>query len=335
MNFQKINFIWLVLLLISINSYGQVGLNKLAQSTMNFQLVSVSPKASGMGDAFFAVGKGSEAIFYNPAGMVETDKTFDITINYTQWIADINYLSVAALYSLGNYGSVGFSLLSVDYGEINGTSLVDPSMQDLYPAGYIDNGLINNVGAYSIGLTYAHAVSMNFLIGGNFRYVGQNLGDNNFNDETNNATKFVFDAGVLYKTYFKGFRFGMALRNFSTSIKREAVEEQLPLTFVVGTAINLWEFFEPEPSDEESLILAVDFMHSNAYSERFNFGLDYKILGMVSFRVGYQTNRDIQSWSAGFGLSTELSSTNIELNYSYSSMEYFDSINRLSLNFAL
>lgn len=336
---MKLNKLFLALMLVALlgkDIFAQVGLNKLAQSTMNFLLVSVSPKASAMGDAFYAVGNSSEAIFYNPAGISNTNNTFDISLNYTQWIADIKYLAGSATYNLENYGVLGFHILTVDYGEIIGTSLIDPSQQALYPDGYIDNGKLSNVGAYSIGLSYAKRISTQFSIGGNVRLAGQNLGENYFINGTskkNNAAKLVFDAGVLYNTGYKDFRFGMAIRNFSSNIKREEIDEQLPLLFTLGTAINLWKFVDENNLNNE-LTLAVDFAHFNNYSERMNIGVEYKFMNMVSLRGGYQTNRDIASWSAGIGLNTEVAGKLIEINYSYSYFKVFDNVNRISLIFS-
>ncbi len=270
----------------------QIGLNKVAQSTMNFQIVSISPKAAGMGDAYYSVGTGSDAIFYNPAGMAEMKSNFDVTFDYLQWIADINYYAGAIAWNLKDYGAIGLSFLSIDYGTIHGTSL------NLLN-GYTDNGPVPNVGAYSIGLTYAKYINTQFLVGGNMRFVGQNLGENTFIDGTtirNDATKLVFDLGVKYYTLFKDFRFGMAIRNFSSDIKRELISEQLPLTFTTGGAIDLMDFFNETHDKNTSLTFSTDFLHSNNYSERVNFGLEYKVLGMLTFRGGYQTNRSIQSW---------------------------------------
>ncbi len=318
-----------------IDGYGQVGLNKLAQSTMNFQLVSLSPKASAMGEAYYAVGKGAESIFYNPAGLADMDKTFNVVVDYTQWIAGINYIGGAAAWNLDNYGVVGLSLMSVNYGTIYGTSL-DPNTGSAL--GYIDNGALSNVSAYSFGVSYAKAISTQFSIGGNIRIAGQNLGENQFiNGATvkNNATKLVFDAGVKYYTGFKNFRFGMAIRNFSSNILREAIYEQLPLTFTVGTAIDLMDFINPMHSQEDALTLAVDFLHSNNYSERFNVGAEYKLLGMLALRAGYQTNRDIASWSAGIGVNKTIAGNEIEVNYSFSKMDIFKNVNRLSIGLSL
>lgn len=328
----KLIFMVLIGLVLLTETNAQVGINKLAQSTMNFQLVSISPKASAMGEAFYTVGIGAESMFYNPAGLAEIPQSFDVALDYTQWIADINYLGGAVAYNMGNYGSIGFSVLSVDYGTIYGTQL-DPSQSS--STGYIETGELSNVGAYSFGLSYAKSISTKFSIGGSVRFVAQNLGENTFVNGTtkkNNASKLVFDAGVKYKTGFNDFSFGMAIRNFSSNIKREAIDEQLPLTFTMGAAINLLGFVTD--SKDESLLFAIDFLHSNSYSERVNLGAEYRFLGMFALRTGYQTNRDIASWSAGAGVNTSLAGYDVEVNYSFSKMDIFDSVNRISVNFA-
>lgn len=315
--------------------YSQVDLNKTAQSTMNFLLVSNSSKAASMGDAFTSLSKGAESMFYNPAGLSEIKKEFDINLNYTQWIAEINYLSGGFAWSLGTYGVVGVSLLTVDYGDINGTSLIDGSQIDEYPLGYIDNGLVSSVGAYCLGLSYSKAISNEFSIGGTIKIAGQNLGENVYStgSKENNAYKFVFDAGVKYKTEYKDFTFGMSIRNFATTLKREEFEEQLPLVFSLGASMNIMKLFSENISNDNSIILSSDFLHHNNYSERLNFGLEYKYKNMISLRTGYQTNRDLASWSGGLGLQTTLLNYDLELCYSYSVMEFFNNVNRISLAF--
>ncbi len=313
------------------NAAAQVDLNKVAQSTMNFLLVSVSPVASSMGEAYYAVGTGADAIFYNPAGMAEMNGAdLNVSLNYTQWIADINYYAGAASWNLKNYGAVGISYLTVDYGTINGTSL-NPL------GGYIDNGPVQNVGAYSLGLTYAKYINTQFLAGGSIRYVGQSLGQNTFYDGTtsnNRIGKLAFDLGVKYLTGFKDFRFSMAYRNFSSDARYIYQSQELPATFTLGTAIDLLDFFDENHDKGNSATLAVDYLHSNNYSERINMGLELRYLGIVALRGGYQTNRDVQSWSAGIGLNSDVAGNNVEVNYSFSKMDLFNNVNRFSVDFS-
>jgi hypothetical protein len=333
---KRLTSISLFLLIVPGFIYSQVGLNKTAQSTMNFLLVGTSSRASALGEAFTTVGFGSESIFYNPAGLTGMQKNFDMNINYTSWIADIDYYSGAVGWSLGNFGAVGLHLLTVNYGVINGTKLINTGEESIYKLGYIETGEVNNVGAYSIGLSYAKAISQEFSIGGTIKLAGQNLGENLYSAgiKSNEASKLVFDAGIRYLTGFNDFAFGMSIRNFSTNIKREEIDEQLPLLFSLGAAINVLKVFASELAENNSLIWALDFLHPNNYSERINIGLEYQFLNMFAVRGGYQTNRDVASWSGGIGLNTSLANYDVQVNYSYSDLEYFKDVNRISLIFS-
>lgn len=330
---KSLGLFLIILFLFAALLQAQVGLDKIAQSTMNFQQVGLSARASGVGEAFCAVGRGAEAIFYNPAGVVESGRRMDLKFYSTEWIADINYMAAALSYDLGRYGAVGLSFLNVDYGDIYTTSLLDASESTLYPQGYKDTGLANNVGAWSLGLTYGRAISTQFLIAGNARLVSQSLGISNLagGPAENTATKLVFDAGVKYYTGLKSFRFGMAIRNFSSNIKREEINEQLPLTFTMGAALDLMDVIIGEDKDTHALTFSVDFVHPNNYSERVNAGLEYLFMKRVAVRAGYQGNNDIASWSAGFGLHTPVGGNDIYIDYSYSLIDTFDSISRFAL----
>jgi hypothetical protein len=340
LNMKKHISLFLITFILTLSgiTYSQVNLNKTAQSTMNFLLVGTSSRAAALGEAFNAIGSGSESMFYNPSGLTAISKDFDISLNYTNWIADIKYLSGGVAWNLGSYGVVGLNLLTVDYGIINGTSLI--SQDEIDPItrkrGYLDNGKLSNVGAYSVGLSYAKAISEAFSVGGNIKIAGQNLGESNFGttSKKNNATKLVIDAGVMYKTDFKGFTFGMSIRNFSTTLKREEIDEQLPLLFTLGAAFNLMDVVDEEFAQSNSVLVAVDFLHPNNYSERVNMGVEYKFQQMVSVRFGYQTNRDLASWSGGLGFNTSISDYDIEVSYSYSKFDFFDNVQRISLKFS-
>jgi hypothetical protein len=336
-NYKRLYLTIFICSFLVINGRSEVGLNKVAQTTMNFLLVSVSPEASAMGEAYYAFGSGAASIFFNPASIVESPHKFDIKLYKTNWIADINYMAGAATWNSGDYGSIGLSILSIDYGTINSTQLLHPSESAAYPLGYKDLGTLDNVSAYAFGLTYAKAISEKFAIGGTIKWVGQNLGQSimaNSVAKDNDASKLVFDAGVKFHTGFKSFRFGMAIRNFATNIKRELVEEQLPLTFTLGAAIDLLDVIDPDHGEQNSLSIAIDFLHPNNFSERLNLGLEYRFLHFIALRGGYQTNQDLASWSAGIGIYTDIANNRVEFNYSYSNFDIFSGVNRFSIGFA-
>jgi hypothetical protein len=313
------------------------GLNKLGQSTMNFLQVGVVPRATALGDAFTAIGTGSQSIFYNPAAVCELEGKADGFVSTTQWIADINYLAGAVTLNLNDYGAIGLSFLTVDYGDIIGTALLSYDNFSANPKGYVETGMVDNVGAYAFGLSYARRISAMFSMGGTVKYVGQQLGEAVLEDGNRkfSANVLAFDLGIKYHTGFKGFRFGMSIRNFSTAVKYDEVSTQLPLTFALGGAIDIMDVFGTESGTEgDKLLLTTEFIHPNNYTERALVGLEYNFMNMLYLRGGYMGNHDVLGVHAGIGVSPEIGGKKVQLDYSYStSISYFDDINRLSIGF--
>jgi len=324
----------LFLIIISIcfclapESQAQVGMKKLGQSTMNFLKVGVSARAASMGNAYTAIGNDVESVFYNPAGLAGVSSGFSAFVSHTQWIADINYTAGAVAKSFGNFGTFAISVLAVDYGDIQGVQLISESD----PKGYLETGNVD-VGAYAFGLAYARQISSQFSMGGMVQYVSQRLGETELADGvvTNEISKLTFNFGVKYLTNFKKFRFAMAIRNFSTAAKYEEVSAQLPLLFVVGAGMDLLDVFTPNHSGDP-LLVSVEFLHPNNYTERVNVGCEYTLLGMLALRAGYEFNRDLAGLSAGIGFSPKILDGRLGSNYSYSAFDMFDMVNRFSLN---
>ena len=317
-----------------IGSLGQNSANikQTGQASMTFLQVGVSPKAAAMGDAYTAMSKGVESVFFNPAGLTEMNTQFEAFVSSTQWFADIKYLAGAVGYKAGEYGSVALSFIVVNYGTIKGTAFVPATSTG---ANYVLTGDVKNVGAYSFGLTYVKAVSTKFSIGGTVKYVGQQLGqltDENGNASDNNANKFAFDLGIKYFPGIESLRLGMSIRNFSTFVQYQNFSSPLPVAFSVGLGMNLMDIINKDISKDHALVLSSEFVHPNDYTDRINTGLEYTFMNMVSLRAGYETNHDILSWSSGIGLGTSLAGTRIEVDYSYSHTKYFDAVNRFALN---
>ncbi|MBN1780568.1 PorV/PorQ family protein [bacterium] len=319
--------------------YNGVGANlkKLGQSTMNFLQVGVIPRATALGDAYTAVGTGSESIFYNPAAICEMDGKADAFVSTTQWIANINYLAGGVTVNLNDWGAVGLSFLTVDYGDIIGTSLLSYDNFSGNPLGYVETGMVDNVGAYAFGLSYARKISTKFLMGGTVKYAVQNLGQveaENGNKKFGEG-KLAYDMGVKYHTGYKGFRFGMTIRNFASDVKYEEITCQLPLTFAMGTAIDIMDIIhaDGDPGTDD-LLLSLEFIHPNNYTERVLAGLEYTIMNRLAIRTGYIGNHDVLGFNAGVGLVQEIAGRKINLDYSYSSsISYFDDISRISVGF--
>jgi len=309
------------------------GMKKLAQTGMQFLKVDMSARAAGMGSAYMMAGKGAEAMFYNPAGLSESDTKVDVFVTQTQWIADITYNAAGLALNLSELGTFGISAQVVDYGTIEGAQVANNDQ------GYIKTGDLD-VGAYAVGLSYARSLTNKFSIGGQVKWVSQHLGSSllNNNETVNNEVSgLAFDFGTIFYPGWKSFRFGMSIRNFSTEFKYNQDKEgegeegfQLPLTFIMGVGMDLMDFMELE---DQSLLLAIDALHPRDYSERVHIGLEYTYNNLFVIRTGYKYNYDEEGLTGGFGVSQSLGGVLLKIDYAYSPMNIFDAVNRFTVGF--
>ena len=324
MKINKIGFILILLFTIFItSSFSQT--NKVGQTGLQFLKVDAGARAAAMGGTMTTVGDDANAMFYNPAGLARQEYGANLLFNHTQWFADIAYSSFAASYNLEGIGTFGFQGILTDYGDdIIGTRVANNDL------GYIETGKLN-VGAYSFGVSYARNLSEMFTVGGTVKYVGQLLGSNlmpDGNTKDNKVSGFGFDFGTIFYPGWKTFRFGMSVRNFGPEFKYEKEGFELPLTFSIGVGMNVMSLFD---INDQTLLLAIDAIHSRDYTERANFGAEYILINMIALRAGYKTNYDNENLSLGLGLFIKISDINIKVDYSFSNMQNFDGINRFSL----
>jgi hypothetical protein len=312
---------------------------KLAQTGMKFLSVSTDARISALGDAGTAIEGNSVSMFYNPAAMGFLGGFADVSLGQVDWIADIKYVHGGAAFSPANglYGIFGISFQSADYGDFNET-IRDPNEQ-----GFLDLGQFSP-GGLAVGISYAKALSNQFSVGGNIKYVYQDLGSSivGFNTESGgydekdySANVMAFDFGILYRTGFKSLNFGMCIKNFSQEVTYEDESFQLPLTFKIGVAMDVFDLFEAMNKNTHTLFVSVDAVHPRDYYEQVNFGLEYLFLKTFALRMGYSTPNDEHGFSAGLGLQQSYRNYMIALDYAYTPFGVFNDVHRFSVHFAL
>jgi len=305
---------------------------KLAQTGMQFLSVESDARAAALAGAVTSANMGSSSLFFNPAGMANITQFVDLSFSQNQWIADINYntFSMAVNPAGGRFGVFGLSIQSVDYGDVQGTIVSNEQI------GYTDTEILNP-SAFAAGLGYARSLTDRFSVGGQVKWVRQNLGESFIpvTDSTktkveNELTPIAFDFGTLYKTGFKSLVFGMSVRNFSQELKFEEEGFQLPLVFAMGISMNLFDLVKVG-GPEQSLYLSIDATHYRSHPEQLLFGLDYKIMNLLSLRGGYVTNNDENDITFGVGVSQ----FGFDFDYSYTPFGVFDSVKRITARFSI
>ncbi len=311
---------------------------KIAQTGFQFLSVSSDAKASALAEAATSLPMGSASLFFNPAGMAELQKTFDLSFSMNRWIADIRHNTVSAAFSpaKGRYGVFGLTLQSVDYGDIIWTTVAnnEKGFIDSEDPGFV--GGIGSLGAGGIGIGYARALSDRFSVGGQIKWVHQQLGasvvptGDTLTTKKNELAPWAVDFGTLYKTGFKSLQFGMSVRNFSKEIRYAQEGFQLPLVFTLGISMDLFDLL-PERGINHSAVLSIDAAHDRSHREQLFFGLDYTLLEVLSLRLGYALGNDENNVAFGIGVSY----FGIVFDYAYTPFGVFDAVQRVSARFSL
>ena len=304
---------------------------KLAQTGFQFLSIPSDARSGGMADAMTTIHSNSVALFFNPAGLSRQNQFFDINFSSNEWIAGIKHDAVSFSFSPknGQYGCLGFSLLNVDYGELQGTMVWDNDQ------GFIDTEKFFP-SALSFGIGYGRALSENFSVGTHLKKAYQYLGNNvvpvtdssNVVDD-NAADAVAFDFGTIYITDWHGFTFGMSVRNFSEEVEYAYDSFQLPLTFRVGGSIEILSFF-PSLSGKQSLKMALEALHPRSHPERVNLGLEYSFMETGHLRLGYLFNYDQRDLTYGAGIKLGP----LKIDYALTPFGVFDSVSRISIGIA-
>jgi hypothetical protein len=304
---------------------------------MKFLSVGLDPRSSALGGAVTAVEGNASSLFYNPAAMANLATRGDGFIGATLWIADINYGAggFAVRPADGTYGVFGFSVLTVNYGEIietiGGASTSFTEVGKFTPT------------AYAVGFGYAKLLNERFSVGGNIKYASQYLG-NPFEKNVNGVatrTEFsknawAFDLGVLYKTGYESLNFGMSIRNFATELKYVSENFQLPLTFRIGISMNMLDLLDVN-RDEQSFLLTVDVEHPRDYQEQVRVGGEYTVLGLFSLRAGYTSATAEEGLTYGVGvlkMYDDESRGSMGADYAYTPFGLFGNVHRFSFRFS-
>jgi hypothetical protein len=336
---KKIYVFIIVILLVVVQVFnGWAGGNeRIAQSTMTFLNIDPVARSVGIGEASTCMDNDINAIFHNPAGIAKTIGGA-ITLNHTQWIADIKQYGIALAYGHPVLGTFSTSFIYMDNGEIPRT------IPDNSDAGFhLEESFRVNQLAFGIG--YGRQLTERFSLGGQIKYVYQDLGPADIIDQTggsidtlqnseNKEGVFAIDIGTIYYVGFKDLRVAMSFKNFGTSIQYSYESFEIPQVMKIGIAMNILALYKD--IERQELQIYINASNPNDNIERINIGGEYNYNDLIYIRAGYRIYYDEGNFSAGFGLTPSAMNLNFRIDYAYSDYgEIFGSVHRFTLGFKL
>lgn len=246
-------------------------------TSAEFLQLGVGARGEAMGGAYGAVVDGADALYWNPAALSRVDGRA-IAAMYAPYLAGSYYDSVQYAQRLGpggfGAGFQHFSAGAIDQTDVSGAGQGTFTPTDLaFSAGY---------GAVLPGLGGLAA-------GASAKYVRSRI--------ATTAQTAAVDAGLLSPAYLEGrFRAAATVSNVGGTLRYDAVRENLPLTFRLGTA------FVPL----DGLTAAFDLSAPRNAPIEAAFGAEYRrnVARDLSaaLRAGYTTASDAAGFSgASFG----------------------------------
>lgn len=318
-------------------------------------LINPWGRSSGWGGANSASAKGIEAMNLNVAGLAFTKNTELILAN-TRWLSgtDINILSFGFAKKLGETGVLGLSVTSMDFGEIDVTTVDLPDGG----VGTFDPNYLN------IGIAYSKRFSNSISGGLVVRLISEATADVN-------ARGVSIDAGVNYVTGENdAFKFGITLRNVgpttnyqgnglsfqadipnsdrTLTFQRRSNEFELPSLVNIGAS---YDFFLTDVEEKEEGVYFADHrvtasgtFTSNSFTrDQIRIGAEYAFQEKFMFRTGYiyetDTNEEdlTRTTTVGptFGATIEVpvgeAGSTFGIDYSYRLTRTFDGTNAIGV----
>ncbi len=280
----------LLFILIAINLMGYGG------QSFAFLKNDFGVRAVSMGGSFVSLADDVSCIYYNPAGLL---KLYDLELSAETHILsfgrNLNFIALGRPFEINKlYYATGFSWINFS----SGSDIEERRTNSPEPISTFSNNA--NVFIFST----ATSIMKNFYIGGNFKFLFQNIKDTK-------GRGIGFDLGVYFRI-FNNLNAGFALHNISTNINWDNSSriETVPQYFLCGFSYEFKNLSELKVFD---LITGIDFVYEGPDYFKIKTGSELFINKFIALRAGY-------NGALTFGFGVKLFITEIftmEIDYSF------------------
>ncbi|MCX6257670.1 MAG: PorV/PorQ family protein [Bacteroidia bacterium] len=312
-------------------------------------LINPWARSTGWGGANTAYAQGLEAIFLNVAGTAFTPHT-ELIFAHTTWLTNsgVALNSFGFSQKMGEAGVLSLAVMTVDFGEINVTTVDLP-----------EGGIGTFHPQYTnISLAYAKEFS-NSIYGG--------LTIKILSEKTSNtaASGVALDAGIQYVTGSdRQIRFGITMKNVgptmkfsgdglsfrgdvpltgvSLTVEQRSAEYELPSLIMIGGSYDF------NISERHKLTLAANFTSNSFTNDQYHIGLQYAYNDILFLRGGYVYEKGINSTderttvftgpTAGISIQVPLNTEKgsvFSIDYSYRATNPFSGVHSIGARVSL
>ena len=290
-------------------------------------LIPTGARSLGMGGLLSDVA-GSEAIFWNPAGITYGTGN-EVMFNNMSWLADIDVNYIALVYNGGNLGGFGFHIQSMDFGDIVETTeeLPDGTGNTYSPSFIIT------------GFSYSRLLTDHINVGITAKYINETIMETR-------ASTFAFDLGVQYR-FQNNIRMGVVMKNVggkmrydgrnlersfeipSNSLQTDngyfrgsALASDIPSTFSFGVS------YTSNFNEDNSMMFTGSFTNQNDASDIGFGGVEYAFKEFFFLRGGYNhqfqsSDNNVFGASFGAGMKYQMGDFIFHFDYAFRQLTHY------------
>ncbi len=308
-------------------------------------------QSAGLHSLSTSLIKGVESMRLNVAGLVYVPKT-QVLIGHTRYLVGtgVNLNAVGVGQRIGKNGVLGLSLMAMDFGDIDVTTVDQPE----------GTGATFSPNFFHLGVSYAHMFDNKVSVGFTLRSISESTADLS-------AQGFALDAGVQYVTGEQdNFRFGISLRNIGTpmrfggeglsfrqtnpdgSINYDLSYDQRAASFELPSVLNIGASYDVHVDTRNRLTLLGNFTSNSFSRDAIGAGLEYVFNEVVMLRGAYRydlgsssdvvANNVYSGLAAGVSIEVPFSqdkNTRLAIDYAYRATSTWDGSHNLTLRFTL
>ena len=290
--------------------------DKVGSSAFKFLNIQTDAHGAALG-GLAAQASGANALFWNPAGIAGSEG-IGVSAGMTQWLVETQVMNAGAVMPMMG-GTIGLSLVSVNYGDIMKSGWGEESGQFIFQPNQ-DSFTATDM---SLQASYGKSLSDKFSLGATAKMISQKIDDVSISG-------LAFDIGTQFNTGYRGISMGAVVSNFGPDVDSQAPEDasyeefpgmSLPMTFsfgVVGEAIP-------------GLNAGLNVLKQADMAQEFIFNGEYSVAGLASLRFSYNISNEQQPVSFGVGLGV----AGVTANVAISTPQHFDPVMRFGIGYAL
>ena len=274
------------------------GFDKLGTTAAVFLKIGPDARAMGMAGAYVAVAEGPQALFWNPAGLVQL-RGWQATGSYVHWLGDVTFGALAVGRALD--GATAFAF--------GGRYLRSVPLERTTPEEPEGTGEMFRYWATTWSAALARQLTDRVSIGATVRVVQEGIAHTS-------ATTWALDFGSLYRTEWHRLTLGIALSHFGGRMtlsgqdlwfywdpdpgRTDNPEEEAslrPRSWALPTTYRVSVALEPRPGWR----VALQGTHTAEAVQTLELGTEYR-LALLALRAGLSLNPGGLRWTAGLGL---------------------------------